>query len=245
VIEPAAKSRQDRKKGFASLFAVLCFLWLGFYQASTVDGLQKDFANPPDDSKIMMRWWWFGPSVVNDELDREMRLMKDGGIGGFEVQPVYALALDNPAAGIRNLPYLSNEFIESLRYAAERGRELGLRVDLTIGSGWPFGGPTVPITQAAGRLRVERLKLKAGDHRVLVPRISGGESLIAAFLTRSEGQAIDRAATHEILGINNGAFLLPEDPAGATEVLFFHFEPHRTAGEAAGRWGRGLRSRSL
>src|SRR4029450_1737898 len=28
-------------------------------------------------------------------------------------------------------------------------------------------------------------------------------------------------ATHEILGINNGAFLLPEDPAGATEVLFF------------------------
>jgi hypothetical protein len=221
VIHPGHNRTQNHKKGFIPFLVVLCFLWLGFAQTESLERLEKDFAKPPDDSKIMMRWWWFGPSVVNDELDREMRLMKDGGIGGFEVQPVYALALDNPAAGIRNLPYLSNDFIESLRYAAERARELGLRVDLTIGSGWPYGGPTVPITQAAGRLRVERLKLKAGDRRVLVPHISNGESLIAAFLTRSQGQAIDPAATHEILGINNGAFLLPEDPGGATEVLFF------------------------
>ena len=34
----------------------------------------------------MMRWWWFGPAVTEPELEREMRLMKEGGIGGFEVQ---------------------------------------------------------------------------------------------------------------------------------------------------------------
>jgi len=39
----------------------------------------------------MMRWWWFGPAVTKPELEREMRLMKEGGIGGFEVQPVYPL----------------------------------------------------------------------------------------------------------------------------------------------------------
>ena len=39
----------------------------------------------------MMRWWWFGPSVTKAELERELKTMRDGGIGGVEVQPVYPL----------------------------------------------------------------------------------------------------------------------------------------------------------
>ncbi len=35
---------------------------------------------------------------------------------------------------------------------------LDLRFDLTLGSGWPFGGPTVSIDHAAGRLRYEHVK---------------------------------------------------------------------------------------
>src|SRR6266581_7442795 len=125
-------------------------------QASDLASLQRAFKQPPEDSKIMMRWWWFGPSVTKPELGREMRLMKEGGIGGFEVQPVYPLALDDAASGIKNLSFLSDDFIEALHFTSEKARELGLRVDLTLGSGWPYGGPTVPISQAAGRLRVER-----------------------------------------------------------------------------------------
>ena len=92
-----------------------------------------------------MRWWWFGPAVTKSELEREMRLMKEAGIGGFEVQPVYPLALDNDANGIKTLPFLSDEFLDALRFTSEKARELGLRFDLTLGSGWPFGGPTVSI----------------------------------------------------------------------------------------------------
>jgi hypothetical protein len=57
-----------------------------------------------------MRWWWFGPTVTKPELAREMRNMKEGGIGGFEVQPVYPLALDDPELGFKNVPYLSDEY---------------------------------------------------------------------------------------------------------------------------------------
>ena len=39
-------------------------------------------------------------AVTLIDAEREMRLMKEGGIGGFEVQPVYPLALDDAAAGI-------------------------------------------------------------------------------------------------------------------------------------------------
>jgi hypothetical protein len=58
----------------------------------------------------MMRWWWFGAAVTKAQLEREMRTMKEGGIGGFEVQQVYPLAPDDETGGIRNAPFLSQTF---------------------------------------------------------------------------------------------------------------------------------------
>src|SRR5204862_1334153 len=106
-------------------------------RAANVTELQRLFENPPADSRIMMRWWWFGPAVTRPELEREMRLMRDGGIGGIEVQPVYPLALDDEKAGIENLPFLSPGFLDAVGFTAAKADELGLRFDLTLGSGWP------------------------------------------------------------------------------------------------------------
>src|SRR5467141_5127745 len=85
-------------------------------QDESLAPLEKSFAHPPDDARIMMRWWWFGPAVTKPELEREMRVMKEGGIGGFEVQPVYPLALDDPEKGIKNFPFLSDDYIDALRF---------------------------------------------------------------------------------------------------------------------------------
>jgi len=137
--------------------------------ATPLADLERAFRTPPDDARIMMRWWWFGPSVTKAGLEREMRLMKDAGIGGFEIQPVYPVALDDPAHTLVTLPFLSDAFIDHLRFTAVTARELGLRVDLTIGSGWPYGGPQIDITQAAGKLRIERVPVSAGSARVPVP----------------------------------------------------------------------------
>src|SRR5207245_1701261 len=126
-------------------------------QTRNVNELQRSFERPPDDARIMMRWWWFGPAVTKPELEREMRIMKEGGIGGFEVQPVYPLTLDDPQKGIRNFPFLSDEYIDALRFVSAKAHELGLRMDLTIGSGWPYGGPQVSVDQASGMLRSERV----------------------------------------------------------------------------------------
>src|SRR5881227_3554981 len=89
-------------------------------------------AEPNHHQRIMMRWWWFGSAVTKPELEREMRAMKAGGIGGFEVQPVYPVALDDPEHGFRNLPYLSDEFLDALSFAGQKAKELGLRMDLTL-----------------------------------------------------------------------------------------------------------------
>src|SRR3984893_2681957 len=159
--------------GFASLVQA---------QTQNINELQRSFERPPDDARIMMRWWWFGPAVTRPELEREMRIMKEGGIGGFEVQPVYPLTVDNPEKGIRNFPFLSDEYIDALRFVSTKARELGLRMDLTVGSGWPYGGPQVSIDEAAGMLRSERVKIEAGSRRVAVPNLSAGEKLIAVFV---------------------------------------------------------------
>jgi hypothetical protein len=113
--------------------------------------------------------------------DDALVVVRAGGFGGFEIQPVYPLSPDDPAAGLRNLTYLSDEFIDALRFAAREGREQGLRVDVTLGSGWPFGGPHVPVTQAAAQIRMEKRLLAPNQDSVLTPPIGPGEKLLAAF----------------------------------------------------------------
>ena len=183
--------------------------------------LKRMFQNPPPDSRIMTRWWWFGPSVTKSEIEREMRLMKEGGIGGFEVQPVYPLALDSASSGIKTLPFLSDEFIDALRFTSEKARELGLRFDLTLGSGWPYGGPQVTVNEAAGRLRVERVRPAQNARRVSVPSINNGEKLIAVFLARHLEKSIAPESVREIIEIKDGAVRLPEGLDGSYEVQFF------------------------
>jgi hypothetical protein len=195
------------------LRSALVFLSLATaFGAAGLDQLQRSFERPPDDARIMMRWWWFGPAVTKSQLEREMKLMKEGGIGGFEVQPVYPVALDDVKAGIRNLPFLSGEFIDALRFTALKARELGLRMDLTLGSGWPYGGPQIPVAQAAGRLRIDRVRTEGKSRRVVVPWISEGEQLIAAF---------DAKTLREVNDIRDGVLYLPAGASGPAEILFF------------------------
>jgi hypothetical protein len=163
-------------------FLLLLVLLLSLSLSARAQSLYEQFLHPPDDARVMMRWWWFGPAVENNELERELRVMKEGGIGGVEIQPVYALALDDPEKGIRNYPYLSDDFLERVRFANQTARQLGMRVSITLGSGWPYGGPHVPVTLAAGRLRMVKTSLPADANQLPLPSLENGETLIAAFV---------------------------------------------------------------
>jgi len=108
-----------------------------------METLRQNFANPPDDSRILMRWWWFGPAVTKPN-SRGTGKMKEGGIGGVEVQPVYPLELDDPVRASTTFPYLADEFIDDLRFTADEHAKLGLRMDVTLGSGGLLAGRTSP-----------------------------------------------------------------------------------------------------
>ncbi len=71
-----------------------------------------------------------------------------------------------------------------LRFTADKTKELGMRFDLTLGSGWSFGGAKTPITEAAGQLRVERVKIDANTKRVPIPSMIPAEKLLAIFAAK-------------------------------------------------------------
>ncbi|MFW6257661.1 MAG: glycosyl hydrolase [Prolixibacteraceae bacterium] len=97
------------------------------------------FMNPPADAKPFYRWWWNGNRVTKEGVQLELEQMKAAGAGGVEINPV-ALhdAVENPTA--KPLEWLSNEWIEVLQTAIEKGRDLDMISDMIIGTGWPFGG---------------------------------------------------------------------------------------------------------
>ena len=118
----------------------------------TADQVRHALTHPDPAARPMMRWWWFGPDMDRAEIDRELRAMAEAGLGGAEVALVYPLRPGAPH-------YLSPEVLAHLRHAAERARELGLRLDVTLGSGWSYGGAHIGAEHAARRLRWERRDL--------------------------------------------------------------------------------------
>ena len=152
--------------------------------------LQQSFVQPADDARIMVRWWWYGPAVTKPMLEQEMQTMKAGGIGGFEVQPTYPLSVDGELPGVHNIKFLSPEFFDMLRFTADKAKELGLRMDLTLGSGWPYGGPMFSKSEGAGEIFEQTARPAAGVTSVALPRaLVDGQTLIGAFAMPAGGTA--------------------------------------------------------
>ncbi len=188
--------------------------------AADVGELKRNFDRPPDDSRIMMRWWWFGPSVNKAELEREMKLMKEGGIGGVEVQTTYPLVLDDEKPGIKKFKFLSQEHLDAIRFTAEKAKELGLRMDLTLGSGWPYGGPQFPISEAAGRLRTIKSDITEGQTSIVLPKIGEGEKVFAVFVGPVQNIQPGENPFKEV-EIRNSAAQIPADLKGRNQITFY------------------------
>ena len=124
----------------------------------------------------MMRWWWFGPEVSRADIERDLSTMAAAGIGGVEVSYVYPLVEHPTRLG-------SDEFLADLAFAADVAERLGLRFDVTLGSGWSFGGPHIGAEHAARRLRWERREIGPAAFSIAGGRQAWpGDELIGVYL---------------------------------------------------------------
>ena len=115
--------------------------------------LAVGFRNVPPEARLRLYWRVFGPAWTEPEIDRQLGLMKEAGLGGTTIYFLYPVELDNPARGIVNQRFGSPEFLRMFAYACRKAAELGLRVSVNGGTGWPFGGPTVTPDDKALNLR--------------------------------------------------------------------------------------------
>ena len=105
------------------------------------------------------RWWWLGSAVEKGEITREFEAFKAAGIGGVEICPIYG------AKGYeeRYIPFLSDKWVEMLKHTVEEGKRLGVGVDMTTGTGWPFGGTGVSEQDASSKLVLKRYEVTGGE----------------------------------------------------------------------------------
>jgi hypothetical protein len=116
------------------------------------------FRNPPADARPMVRWWWNGNAVEAAELKRELKVMKEAGIGGVEINSI-AMPPHALPTGATELQWAGSEWCNMVKVASEEARELGMITDLIVGSGWPFGGRFLEEEEIMQRLAVKKYAL--------------------------------------------------------------------------------------
>src|SRR5262249_24622723 len=109
--------------------------------AQTLQSLRREFASPPKETRPIVRWWWPGGDVTSDEVRREVRVLDEAGFGGAEIQALRVWLESDMALGVISWVEESptSSVYRYVRAAAEEARDRGLFLDLTLGSGWPFG----------------------------------------------------------------------------------------------------------
>lgn len=140
---------------FLSLPWIAAAIFTGSWMGASIRA--ADFPEDPlgwpavtSTTKPWTRWWWLGSAVDKPNLTRELEEFAKAGIGGVEICPIYGAV----GAEDRALDFLSPGWMEMLAHTSNETQRLGLGLDMTTGTGWPFGGPQVDSEIASAGLTV-------------------------------------------------------------------------------------------
>ncbi len=117
-------------------------------------------------------WWWMGSAVDKENLSRNLELYHEAGIGGVHIIPIYGVK----GYEDQYLDYLSPRWGEMLDHTAFQANRLGMGVDMTTGTGWPFGGPQIDATDAVRQVQIETFTLQAGQTLESPVRLSDSQA---------------------------------------------------------------------
>ncbi|TNF35231.1 MAG: hypothetical protein EP312_04215 [Gammaproteobacteria bacterium] len=112
---------------------------------SASDWDPAEWQQPGMQYRPYIRWWWPGNAVNSEALLRELNTLHSAGFGGVEIQ---TLTFGLRQAALREQQHTiyqvgSDAWFAHVRMVLEHAAKLGMKVDLTLGSGWPTGGPFI------------------------------------------------------------------------------------------------------
>ena len=147
--------RNNLAKALVPLFVVL-FL-------SSPAPAQVQWPEPLPEAKAGARWWWMGSAVTDEDLTWNIGQYAQCGLGSLEVTPIYGVQGNEH----NELTYLSPAWMNALGTAQTAADAAGMAIDMNGGTGWPFGGPWVKISEAAGKLLTKTELLTADGEQTL------------------------------------------------------------------------------
>jgi len=146
---------------FPGKISATCALGLALLPLASAPALAADpLAWPPltAQTRPWAWWWWHGSAVDETNLNRELQRFHAAGLGGVQITSIYGIQ----GAEAREIPYLSPRWLATLGHTVDAARQLGLGVDMSLGSGWCFGGPTVSDHDANASVVVKTISVPPG-----------------------------------------------------------------------------------
>jgi len=132
---------------------------------SNISAAQNVWPAQTKEMKPWTRWWWIGSAVNEKDISTSLHTYQQAGFGGVEIAPIYG------AIGYEQqyISYLSPRWVQMLGYTTSSAAKLGMGVDLTTGTGWPFGGPQITPEYAASKKTIRHFTVKAGEKISSIP----------------------------------------------------------------------------
>lgn len=157
----------------------------------TTTAIAQSWPTPTRESKPGSRWWWLGSAVDKENLQWNLSEYANHGIGAVEITPLYGVQ-GNQA---NNIQYLSDQWMEMLRYTQELCQRNGIELGMATGTGWPFGGPWVPLKESACKVIFVEKELKGNEVGGIDLTISNEKDRKNAFLDKvmlyGDGKVLD------------------------------------------------------
>ena len=142
--------------GITTVFAVMA-AGVCAGAAHAADGAALAWPEPTREMKPWVYNWWMGSAVDSAGLEYQCRELAEKGFGGFHVIPIYGANGPDNRYRAQWKELLSPEWIGAWNIAAWKAETFGLGIDLTMGSGWCFGGPWIDKDHAASSgMKVKR-----------------------------------------------------------------------------------------
>ena len=142
--------------GITTVFAVMA-AGVCAGAAHAADGAALAWPEPTREMKPWVYNWWMGSAVDSAGLEYQCRELAEKGFGGFHVIPIYGANGPDNRYRAQWKELLSPEWVGAWNIAAWKAETFGLGIDLTMGSGWCFGGPWIDKDHAASSgMKVKR-----------------------------------------------------------------------------------------
>ena len=167
--------------------------------------LEAGFIRPPDSARPWVYWFWLDGNLTKEGVTADLEAMQRAGLGG-------ALWMwgGGVGQGVKGpVKLLSPQWWELMRHTVQEADRLGLKINLTAGSGWSHsGGPWIKPEDSMQRLELSsEIRLQGPGLKDVT--IGAGNPLVAVLAYPVKGESDTMRAAGVTLAASSSA---PEFP---------------------------------